>query len=487
MVVLKRKANVGVSAVLIVLTVFMKIRYAAVFRNKSVVLDSTCTPSLTRFCRAKFERDDLLEAQIICGSLAPNTASQLLDDHDQDAKGEKGKSPASRSRIHRWTWKLSNRVGISYRTVIHHQRSNQRPPNPFARPSADSTIPLEPCASTAGLLTKIDTTASAAMLTDEPLYESPAEEDPPTSHDDSRPALVVNHPPLLVWDDDSNPDTPYDNPYYTRLVGDTLWLPRDPLGILNLDDTVDLRMALTSEPGAGKLGAWQDDEFLYSAISSAFVTSFDSVDDDLGSIQPPLHAEDSDVLTLPPSSTSRVGSVERPRTADDSVRRPSLRPPRRPSHTSETGDGRSSSRRPAPLRDRPSSAGYRSFSLGGDSFATRPDASSHLSVPDTMHRRQRSASVDALSVGLPSASRSPLSAGSQGLRSVIRMPSVMVPGAAALPTAPSMISTREVVVSEAIAEEQVAAQRRQRQETADEERAREPRSWLTSWIYAKGQ
>ncbi|GJE98516.1 hypothetical protein PsYK624_147480 [Phanerochaete sordida] len=473
MVVAKRKANVGVSAVLIILTVLMKI-------------------SLTRFCRAKFERDDLLEAQILCGSLIPNDSSPLPDQPEQLVKAEKGKAPESRSRIQHWTWKLSNRIGMSYRTVIHHQRNNQRPPNPFIRPSGDSIIPLGPCASTAGLLTKIDTRASNAMTDDPPdverLHESPTEEEPGTPQDPLRPALVVNHPPHPVWDDDSNPDTPYDNPYYTRPISDTLWLPRDPVGILNLDDTIDLRMALTSEPGAGRLGAWQEDEFLCSAISSAFVTSFGSADDELESVTPPPQpVEDSEMLAPPPPiSPPRGSSGERPRTADDNVRRPTLRPPRRPSHASEFGSRHSSPRRPAPLRDRPSSAGYRSFSMGAESLATRP-GSSHLSVPDTMHRRQRSSSVDALSTGPHSASRSQLSAGAPGLRSVIRMPSLMVSSGATTPAATSVISTREVVVSEAIAEEQVAAQRRQRQEAADEERAREPRSWLTSWIYAKGE
>ncbi|EKM51821.1 uncharacterized protein PHACADRAFT_31623 [Phanerochaete carnosa HHB-10118-sp] len=468
MAVLKQKANVGVSAVLIILTVFMKI-------------------ILTRFCRAKFERDDLLEAQIMRGSSALDDSPPLPEYPNEEAKGEKGKLPEGRSRIQHWTWKLSNRVGMSYRTIIHRQHNHQRPSNPFTHPYAESTIPTEPCSSTAELLTKINTTASTAMVTGEPLQESPTEEDPRPFQGDTRSTLVVSHPPHPVWDDDSSPDIPYDNPYYTRPISNTLWLPRDPLGILHLDDTIDLRMALTSESSGGKLGGWHEDEFLCSAISSAFVTSFGSVDGEFESIQLPQHAEDGEVLEPPPSGTSRTGTVERPRTADDGARKPSLPPPRRPSHASELGDQASNSdfQRTSPLRERQSSTGFRSFSLGVDAPAARP-VPSHLPISDTMHWRQRSSSVDTPSMDPLSTSRSQFSAGSQGLRSIIRSQTIVVPNSATSQADQSMISTREVVVSEAIAEEQIAAQRRQRQEAADEVKAKEPRSWLTSWLYAKG-
>lgn len=447
--------------------------------------------SLTRFCRNKFERDDLLEAQILCGTKTPDEVPSMPDDqsfNNQEVTAEKGDpSPDRRSRVDRWTWKLSTRVGMSYRTVIHHQRNNIRQPNPFSRGSADSSIPLEPCASTAGLLAKepLGTDGSMAALNNQTIHESPVEEHAELP-EDTKPTLVVSHPPHPVWDDDSNPDTPYENPYYTRPINDILWLPRDPLGILNLDDTVDVRMALTSDPGAGKLGAWQEDEFLCSAIESAFATSFGSVDADSLSVQYSPQPEGSEVLAPPPSVMSRSASQQRPHSADATLRRPSLLSPPRPSHVSRDSDRSSSPRRPMPLKDRPSTAGFRSFSLGADSMAsTARPTSSHLSVPSVRHHRQRSVSVDALSVGPISASPSQLS-GSVGLRSMIRMPSTRLPSGSTSPGAASIISTREVVVSEAIAEEQVAAQQRQRQDVDDEERAKEPRSWLTSWIYSKG-
>jgi hypothetical protein len=461
---------------------------------------------LTRFCRAKFERDDLAEARIICGvdSAELQHASEQFssDDDDNQRPIVKGKAPEHCSRFGHWTWKLSGRIGFSYRTMIHHKRHNQRLPNPFGRSSAESSIPLEPTASTAGLVAKESQTVDASapsLFSNNPIHESPVEEDPPNAVDDTRPTLVVNHPPLPLWDDDSNPDTPYDNPYYTRPISDSLWLPRDPLGILNLDDTVDLRMSLTSEPSAGRLGAWQEDEFLYSAISSAFVTSFGSVDADSISIQPSRHLDGSEAIAPPEGVASRIGSsLDIPQRPQPGPRRPSTLAPRRPSDKSDTGDTLSGSRQPSPQRPslrRPAtaSAQFRSFSLGTESVVSSRPTSSHLTVPTPTSHRQRSSSVDALSVGAHSVSPSQLAGppgslnpGAPALRSVLRMPSFRVPSSRSLPGAASVISTREVVVNEAIAEEQVAAQRRMRREEANEERANEPHSWLTSWIYAKG-
>lgn len=430
----------------------------------------------------------MTEAQILCGSTTGNESPAMSEgpSFGDDGPTEKGKSPGYRSRLDHWTWKLSNRVGISYRTVIHHQRNNHRNPLPFPRSSADSSIPLEPCASTAGLLMPepIDT-KDLSRFTTEPIHESPVEEETQRPFD-TAPMLVVNHPPHPVWDDDSNPDTPYDNPFYTRPISDTLWLPRDPLGILNLDETVDLRMSLTSEPAAGKLGAWQEDEFLSSAIESALATSFGSVDADSVSIHPSGHFDDGEVGILPTAEPFPSGSTPRPQTADTTPSpKPSLISPRRSSFVSGEREHSIGPRRPTPLRDRHSSSGFRSFSLGEESFPNlhRP-TSLHLSVPSV--NRQRSSSVDAPSVGPHSVAYSQRSPGSSGLRSAIRMPSVRVPSGASQGAA-SVISVRETVVSEVIAEEHLAAQQRHRQEEADEEKAKEPRSWLTSWMYSKGK
>ena len=68
---------------------------------------------------------------------------------------------------------------------------------------------------------------------------------------DSQVTINPPHPP---WDDNSFQDEPYENLYYTFPIKDALWLPLDPVGALDMDATVTMGVALTSEPGAGHLG-----------------------------------------------------------------------------------------------------------------------------------------------------------------------------------------------------------------------------------------
>lgn len=79
-------------------------------------------------------------------------------------------------------------------------------------------------------------------------------------HHDPATRLVVPHPPLAPWED----IPPYqrmrgysDQPAYTDDYDDFLWLPRDPLSTLDLDDTVEMRLSLTtSAGGSGRIGDW---------------------------------------------------------------------------------------------------------------------------------------------------------------------------------------------------------------------------------------
>lgn len=67
---------------------------------------------------------------------------------------------------------------------------------------------------------------------------------------------VIPHPPPLPWDDQEVVDLPYDNPYYTRVFDNVLWLPRDPVNVLDLDATVDMKISLTVDVSAGQVGTW---------------------------------------------------------------------------------------------------------------------------------------------------------------------------------------------------------------------------------------
>ena len=69
-------------------------------------------------------------------------------------------------------------------------------------------------------------------------------------------ALVQPHPPTKPWDDIPRHDK---NPCYGSKIDGFLWLPRNPLGKLDLDDSVELRRAVTTEAGGGGLGEWVDE------------------------------------------------------------------------------------------------------------------------------------------------------------------------------------------------------------------------------------
>jgi hypothetical protein len=76
------------------------------------------------------------------------------------------------------------------------------------------------------------------------------------ANNDKSVPLVSLHPPHPRWTDESDPDHPYDNPYYSRPIRNSLWLPRNPYGLLDLDDTIDLSEALTSSENSGDLRSW---------------------------------------------------------------------------------------------------------------------------------------------------------------------------------------------------------------------------------------
>jgi hypothetical protein len=63
-----------------------------------------------------------------------------------------------------------------------------------------------------------------------------------TQHQHTHP--VVSHPVPGPWDDQTAVDRPYNNPFYSRPIDNVLWLPRNPCGMLDLDDTIDLRTPL---------------------------------------------------------------------------------------------------------------------------------------------------------------------------------------------------------------------------------------------------
>ncbi|THH23170.1 hypothetical protein EUX98_g8009 [Antrodiella citrinella] len=305
MVVLKKTANVAVSAILILLTAMAKM-------------------TLTRICRARYERDDILEADIICGTAreteSPSESVEILEtpapDTDEKSEKRKGRSAIS-NNMDFWTMKLASKIRFSYATIPTRPHRPRHQQNPFQFHSGHLSVSMDP---TPGLPS---TSAAQHNFPGLPMDEKVVEREPTE--------LCSPHPPHPTWDDESSPDHGYENPYYCRIVSDVLWLPRDPLGILDLDDTVDLRMSITSEPGAGKLGSWSEDDFigstlsLPSALSSLSFPSFDD-DDDSDFIPASRIIHGDEVINLPAGIASRVSHLEKEHDIEETntLRRPSI-------------------------------------------------------------------------------------------------------------------------------------------------------------------
>ncbi|KAH7928412.1 hypothetical protein BV22DRAFT_207268 [Leucogyrophana mollusca] len=464
MVVLKKTVNVALSAVLIILTVFVKV-------------------ILTRWCRTRFELDDILEADVVCrtgGSTTNGTSEEgpegeILSEGDViNASNEARDSPSSRFL----TWRLPEWVNFSYSTnprrVRHLQR---RQPNPFG-----------PQRQTFSRLNSTDENKKAEYprgspdelsqtILGSPLHHSPREEHAPLGSITT--SLVQRHPPLPAWDDEPHHDIPYDNPFYTRPISNFLWLPRDPFGLLNLDDTVDVRQSLTSELGAADLGAWFGPPT--SSTSPLYETPAGSPgNEQLSAPGISKQYSGNEDIDLPPGIRSRVIAIEsedevelavrerRPsvfsRRSNSSARSSGLRLPRGPGNRSQTFDGRPS---------------FFHKSSSDIVEQARRRVSSYLPPVDIPRRSQVHIR------GLDPGSRPDLHAQAEFARSAASVTDNALSAVTLSRT--NNVSTREAVVNEVIVEEQLATEERLKREEAQASQtyARNTRSWLSSWIYSK--
>lgn len=93
------------------------------------------------------------------------------------------------------------------------------------------------------------------------------------SEDSPAIPLIKPHPKTGPWDDAPRYDIPYQNPSYTCRIDDFLWLPRDPIGKLNIDDTIEMRKAIRTEAHLGALGEWVDDGTSFDVVPRNTVAS----------------------------------------------------------------------------------------------------------------------------------------------------------------------------------------------------------------------
>ncbi|WVQ97269.1 hypothetical protein IAU59_004380 [Kwoniella sp. CBS 9459] len=193
--------------------------------------------------KSRFKRLDVQEADILCPRLegtndAEEDDSSELSEGDNDFDAPQDQNMSSKfgtvkRSFSQWTGSLG----------YGHKPGHHRKPIPFDHL----------------LFATLDSKFSFELPGDATSEETCATEKPAQAKDDTV-RVVEPHPPLQPWED----IPPYhrargynDQPAYTDPIDNFLWLPRDPLSTLDLDDTIEMRLALTtSAGGAGKIGDW---------------------------------------------------------------------------------------------------------------------------------------------------------------------------------------------------------------------------------------
>jgi hypothetical protein len=417
------------------------------------------------------------EAEIVCGrdgfardtSEYGSTSEDITNDISNNALIWKAHQPSSI-----WTKHIPGWMNFSYSTVRQRVRHPiRRQPNPFG-PQISSFSRLESISlhryttsdepdhnAEVGGPARFDVDDQRAehiLKEPRPVMNS----NPWTRDDVLEPSkLVVRHPAPAAWDDEPHMDLPYDNPYYTRPIDNVLWLPRDPFGILDLDDTVDLRVSLTSNIHCGQLGTWLGQEVGSSpkplaADANPLQTS--------GQTEIPRRQySGSEEIELPLAIAKRVQALEEEEDVEDfTPRRPSVFGSRKLS--SGDGNGLRGARKPS-MGD-----GFRSYSSSSGGRKRSASVFSALEAPQT-------------AADQPSGTRPDIHAQADFVRSNL---SVMHASTSQLSVAiprSQSITTHDAVVTEVIAQETSALVDRLEDEWA--ESRSNPRSWLTAWMFAK--
>ncbi|KAI0036449.1 hypothetical protein K488DRAFT_41147 [Vararia minispora EC-137] len=460
MAVLKIKANVAVTAVLIAFTAFIKL-------------------GMTRIIRYRFKRDDLVEAEIICGTGKSDEEGERAVDVVLEEYERMRALPTS-SRLWR-TWK---NLSFGYSTHrIHAHHGTRKRVNPFSRPRAtcvpqvdDKLLNARRSSSPADMTMGMSPVSPHEKISEVPTSRPRQSQVPVRVPMERGPvllpaprALVVPHPPVPAWDDEPDPDTPYDNPYYSAPIGSSLWLPRNPCGILDLDDTVDVRRALTTVEVAGELGQWQamnqhPGPSESPPTPSPLVTSPEH--EDLPH-SPSLATSGTETISLPPRIESRVDDpAEFDRELEISPHRP----------LSFFGSRSSTQRSTIGAT---SYFNVRSVGLGGDierGQGSLPMGSRTMMSSFSLDPRSRKRGTSMEEVVEPD-----ISSQAHGMRPESGAPPALLP----YHVEPSAVTMQEAVQAEVIAEEQEVTDARLREETHDAELSMHRRPWYERWAFAQ--
>ncbi|KAG6907871.1 hypothetical protein DXG01_007035, partial [Tephrocybe rancida] len=443
MVVLKKSVNVGLAAFLILFTAVVKLL-------------------MTRMCRGQFEQDDIDEASIVCsssiqGSGSKDTEASFQKDQTDLNDPVATKLPPQRPIL---TWRLPEWVNFSYATAQHRPKhARRRQPNPF-RPQSQDFTRLNSMSQDVERVTRHASEAPRKSS----FSEFPWGGVSPTKEKGMYQPLVevsgsvVEHHPPVPWDDETTVDLPYDNPYYTKAFANVLWLPRNPSGILDLDETIHLKVSLCVDIVAGQLGSWlgvgetsSPEEMPEAETSLKHQTS-------QGSLHPVNGTEDID---LPPVIAQRVRSKEHD--VEWTLR------PRRPSTFRRKFSGATTASSDTGISRRPS--------------AFRGDSSQGVDG------RARSSSILSTSPSFLQTRSHIL-----GQSSVLQVPAEVLSAPTNASTSrlshlsythSNNVTTRQAIFNEVLAEERAAMVDQFEDEEADTQKAASGKSWLTAWMFSR--
>jgi hypothetical protein len=213
--------------------------------------------------------------------------------------------------------------------------------------------------------------------------------------DEKAKALVLPHHKLVPWED----IPPYwrargydDQPAYTEGYDDFLWLPRDPLSVPDLDDTVEMRASLTTSAGGdGRFSGFdQEDEgevTLHEEIGEGWkeIVANSSVSGSAARLsedtaRPPLFSSDVDATgmvdhIIPPSPDSVPADIGLPENIGSEVETTPLQSVRK--GTIKFADGvQSIFRRPTAQTSHSEPHSMRSFSQVSTPSVVVPPATS---------------------------------------------------------------------------------------------------------------
>lgn len=272
---------------------------------------------LTRRFRAIIRVADKFEAEVFCGCTDRQPSAPVKTPGAEECLElgvpmlPAGQSVSQRSSLQTWTGRIPTRVNFAYASLPvdgHMHRGHTRKSLPFA--SDDSSTQEFPLRVLAKAATAPRSLAPDVMSWRRTVGPGSGPQAPPPDEVPEPPSapktIVSSHSKRRPWDDWPNHSVAYVNPYYVQPMDNYLWLPMNPFGVLDIDESVDMHRSLTSEQGAGHLGVWLTDNPTLNVFPST--NSLAQTSGTNRTIRRELHGDET--VDLPPDIASR-GKQER--------------------------------------------------------------------------------------------------------------------------------------------------------------------------------